>query len=321
MRLRSAGRWRLPALGVLLVACGLPAAAPAQGTYRVPAMGAFQRADTALLRRTLDSLATRHHGTVGYTVLDLETGERLERRGDETFPTASLIKVPVLVTVYDLVAKGTLALDDPLTVLKIDKVPGSGQLQFLHDRAIVTVHDAAWLMSTISDNTATNLLLDRIIIRRVWDKMESLGLMHTKVHSKSFLRSASVAMDSSVKYGLGVTTPNEMARLFTLLAQGKAVSPAADSAMLDILAHNEDFSKLQRYVEGLDVPHKTGDTDKVRTECALFPLQSRVVACVLTKDNVDERYVTDNEAQVMMASMGRAIAGAWPRRPASPAAP
>jgi beta-lactamase class A len=206
-------------------------------------------------------------------------------------------------------------------VLKIDKVPGSGQLQFLHDRAIVTVHDAAWLMSTISDNTATNLLLDRIIIRRVWDKMESLGLMHTKVHSKSFLRSASVAMDSSVKYGLGVTTPNEMARLFTLLAQGKAVSPAADSAMLDILAHNEDFSKLQRYVEGLDVPHKTGDTDKVRTECALFPLQSRVVACVLTKDNVDERYVTDNEAQVMMASMGRAIAGAWPRRPASPAAP
>jgi beta-lactamase class A len=321
MRLRSGARGLLPALGALLAACGLPAAAPAQGTSRVPAVVAFQRADTALLRRTLDSLATRHHGTVGYTVVDLDTGERLERRGDETFPTASLIKVPVLVTVYDLVAKGTLALDDPLTVLKIDKVPGSGQLQFLHDGAIVTVHDAAWLMSTISDNTATNLLLDRIIIRRVWDKMESLGLMHTKVHSKSFLRSASVAMDSSVKYGLGVTTPNEMARLFTLLAQGKAVSPAADSAMLDILAHNEDFSKLQRYVEGLDVPHKTGDTDKVRTECALFPLQSRVVACVLTKDNVDERYVTDNEAQVMMASMGRAIAGAWPRRPASPAAP
>ena len=59
-------------------------------------------------------------------------------------------------------------------------------------------------------------------------------------------------MDSSVKYGLGVTTPNEMARLFALLAAGRAVSPAADSAMLDMLAHNEDYSKLQRYVDGLD---------------------------------------------------------------------
>jgi beta-lactamase class A len=301
----------------LLVAPGC-----ATGQSRAPSGGgAYQRADTALLRRTLDSLAAGHRGTVGYTVHDLETGERLERRGDETFSTASLIKVPVLVTVYDLVEQGKLSLDDPLTLLKIDKVPGAGIFQFMHDGALLTVHDAAWFMITVSDNTATNLLLDRIIIRRVWDKMEALGLKNTKVHSKVFLRSASVAVDSSVKYGLGVTTPNEMARLFALLAEGRAVSAKADSAMLDILAHNEDDSKLQRYVYGLRVPHKTGDTDKVRTECALFPLQSRVVACVLTKDNVDERYSVDNEAQVMMAAMGRAISGAWPRRPAPAAAP
>jgi beta-lactamase class A len=281
----------------------------------------YARADTAALRRTLDSLANQHHGVVGYTIHNVDTGERLERRGDETFSTASLIKVSILVTVFDLVDKKQLALDDPLTVLKIDKVPGSGQLQFLHDNAVITVRDAAWLMSTLSDNTATNLLLDRIIIRRVWDKMEKLGLPHTKVHSKSFLRIASVAMDSSVKYGLGVTTPNEMARLFALMAEGKAVSPGADSTMLDILAHNEDFTTLQRFVEGLDVPHKTGDTDQVRTECALFPLQSRVVACVLTKENQDKRYNIDNEAQVMMAHMGDAVSRAWPRRPAPPPAP
>ena len=315
MRLRRAAT-------ALLTLLAAPACATAHGQRPAPATPAsFQRADTAALHRTLDSLAAAHHGIVGYTVHDLDTGERMERRGDETFPTASLIKVPILVTVYDRVEQGKLSLDDPLTLLNIDKVPGSGELQFLHDRAIVTVHDAAWLMSTISDNTATNLLLDRIVIRRVWDKMEKLGLMHTKVHAKVFLRSASVAMDSSVKYGLGVTTPNEMAHLFELLADGKAVSPKADSAMLDILAHNEDATKMQRYVEGLDVPHKTGDTDKVRTECALFPLQSRVVACVLTKENADERYSVDSEAQVMMANMGRAIAAAWPRRPTPPRAP
>ena len=299
----------------------VPVIARAQAAKPATPPGAFQRADTASLHRTLDSLAAAHHGIVGYTVHNLDTGERLERRGDETFPTASLIKVPVLVTVYDLVEKGTLGLDDPLTVLRIDRVGGAGMLQFMHENATITVHDAAWLMTTISDNTATNLLLDRIIIRRVWDKMEALGLMHTKVHSKSFLRSASVAMDSSVKYGLGVTTPNEMARLFALLADGKAVSPRADSAMLDILAHNEDAGKLQRYVDGLDVPHKTGDTDQVRTECGLFPLQSRIAYCVLTKENKDQRYMIDNEAHVMMAHMGEALVRAWPRRPVSRTVP
>jgi beta-lactamase class A len=306
-------------LALLLVLQAVPACATGQAPRPAgPSAIVYARADTAALHRTLDSLATRHRGIVGYTIHNVDTGERLERRGDETFSTASLIKVPILVTVYDLVDKKQLGLDDPLTVLKLDKVPGSGQLQFLHDNAVVTVHDAAWLMSTLSDNTATNLLLDRIIIRRVWEKMETLGLPHTKVHSKSFLRIASVAMDSSVKYGLGVTTPNEMARLFALMAEGKAVSPPADSAMLDILAHNEDYTKLQRFVEGLDVPHKTGDTDQVRTECALFPLQSRVVACVLTKENQDKRYNIDNEAQVLMARMGDAVSRAWPRRPQPP---
>ena len=278
-----------------------------------PALAAARPApvDTTALRRTLDSLASAHHGTVGYAVFDLDGGARLSRRGDETFPTASLIKVPVLVTVFDLVAQKKLSLDDRLTVLAIDKVAGSGQLQYLHDGAEITVRDAAWLMSTLSDNTATNLLLDRIIIRRVWDKMEALGLEHTKVHSKTFLRSSSVAMDSSVKYGLGVTTPNEMATLFELLAHGRAVNAAADSAMLDILEHNEDNQMLQRLAGGVRAAHKTGATDAVRTECSLFYLASRVVACVLTKGNTDQRWVIDTEPQVTMARMGEAIVRAW----------
>jgi beta-lactamase class A len=312
----------LAAAGALALGLAvLPAAcATAQGGQagRPPASISV---DTLALRRTLDSLADAHHGTVGYAVFDIDGGPRLSRRGDETFPTASLIKVAVLVTVYDLVAQHKLSLDDRLTVLAIDKVPGSGQLQFLHDGAEVTVHDAAWLMSTISDNTATNLLLDRIIIRRVWDKMEALGLHHTKIHSKTFLRSSSVAMDSSVKYGLGVTTPNEMATLFELLARGRAVNPAADSAMLDILEHNEDVQMLQRFAGGVRAAHKTGATDAVRTECSLFYLASRVVACVLTKDNVDQRWVIDTEPQVTMARMGEAIVKAWGPAPAPKTSP
>ena len=294
-----------------LVLLTLPMCAAAQ-TVATPKPA---RADTARLRRTLDSLAGAHHGVVGYAVHNIDTGERMALRGDSTFPTASLIKVSVLVTLFDLVERDSISLDDRMTVLKIDKVPGSGMLQYLHDGNEVTVRDAAWLMSTVSDNTATNLLLDKVAIRRTWKKMEALGLSHTKIHHKSFRRdNSSMAMDSSMKYGLGVTTPNEMARLFEMLAQGRAVSARSDSTMLDILENNTKGDMLQRYAEGIPFAHKDGEDNDKRTECGLFRLQSRVVACVLTKENKDQRWVVDNEAQVTMAKMGLAIVSAWPKK-------
>ena len=279
---------------------------------------AFARTDTSSLRKRLDSLAKAHHGQLAYTVHNLDTGERLEMRGDESFPTASLIKVPILVTLFDLVEKGSISLDDPIRVLKIDKVPGSGMLQNLHDGIEITVRDAAWLMVTISDNTATNLLLDKVAIRRVWDKMEALGLPKSKVHAKSFQRFTSVAMDSSVKYGLGVTTSNEMAKLFGLLADGKAVSPASDSTMLKFLENNQNNEQMRRFAGGVTMSTKDGAGDVIRTECALFRLQSRVVACVLTDKNQDRSWGIDNEAQVTLANFGKAIIAAWPRKAPTP---
>ena len=299
----------------LAAACGHAQPATRAAVPRAP----FARADTAALRRTLDSIADAHHGVVGYVVRNVDTGELLARRGGETFPTASLVKVPVLVTVYDLVARGELTLADPLTVLKIDQVGGSGVLQHVHSGLGLTVGDAAWLMTTLSDNTATNLLLDRVIVRRVWEKMEALGLPHTKVHSKVGHRISSVAMDSSVKYGLGVTTPAELARLFELLARGRAVSPSADSAMLGILEHNQDELMLARYRGEARFAHKTGAVDRSRGDCGLFYLQSRVVACVLTTANADTSYAPDAEPHLTIARMGRAVVRAWPAAP--PAAP
>lgn len=294
---------------LLAASCAFAGAAAAQPAAAQPAASTPSRpaADTASLRRALDALIEPHRGVVGYTVRDIDAGWTLSRRGDEPFPTASLIKVPILVTVFDLVEAGRLSLDDQLTVLPIDVVPGAGILQHLHPGITITVRDAAWLMTTISDNTATNLLLDRIVIRRVWDKMEALGLPRSKVHSKTFLRESSVAMDSSVKYGLGVTTSNEMAHLFALLAQGKAVSPRADSIMLRMLAANEDRQLLQRFAGGIRAPHKTGATDDVRTECTLWYLPRRIAACVLTRENGDTRWVLDSEPQLLMARMGEAI--------------
>ncbi len=309
---RGAGRWWLVAIIAPFAFMLLAPPSQAQAT-RASRPPAPVRADTAKLHRALDSISAAHHGVVGYAVTNLETGERLSRLGDEPFPTASLIKVPIAVALLDQVALGQVSLDDRITVLRIEKVPGAGVLQFLHDGAEITIRDALWLMLTLSDNTATNLLLSRVEIRRVWEAMEKRGLPRTKVHSKVFLRLASVAMDSSVKYGLGVSTPNEMSRLFSMLADGKAVSPAADSVLLDVLDHNEDGQLLQRYVEGIRAPHKTGATDAVRTECSVFYLQTRVVACVFTRENVDQRWVLDSEPQRTMAEFGRVVTAAWPR--------
>ena len=312
----GAGRWwQLAVLAPFALHASVALAQSPRTAATLPRPVPPARTDTSALRRTLDSISDAHHGVVGYSIANLETGERLSRRGDEPFPTASLIKVPIAIALMEQVTAGQVSLDDRVTVLRIEKVPGAGVLQFLHDGAEITIRDAAWLMLTLSDNTATNVLLSRIELRRVWDAMEKRGLPRTKVHSKVFLRLASVAPDSSVKYGLGVSTPNEMARLFALLADGKAVSPAADSVVMDMLDHNEDGQLLQRYVDGIRAPHKTGATDAVRTECTVFYLQSRVVACVFTRDNVDQRWVLDSEAQRTMGELGRAISGAWPRLP------
>ncbi|HEU0013278.1 MAG TPA: serine hydrolase, partial [Longimicrobium sp.] len=253
---------RLPFIACMLALLAAALPVSAQG-------GA--RGDTAALRRTLEGVMRDYGGVVGVSVRNLATGESLSIRGGETFPSASLIKTAVLVALLDEVQKGTIGLGEPITMIARDRVGGSGVLQHLHPGLQITVEDAARLMITISDNTATNLLLDKLNIRTVWAKMEALGLPHTKIHSKTFLRATSVAMDSSVRYGLGVTTPDETVRLFELLHRGQAVSPAMDSLALAMLRGNEDANKLVRWLpDGASAAHKTGDVDQARNDCGIL---------------------------------------------------
>lgn len=297
-----------------LVAVARPIAAQ-HTTSRDTMRAAAVRVDTAALRRTLDALATSHRGVVGWWVHDLESGATLGTRADEPFPTASLVKVPIAVAVMERVAQGTLALGDTLVLRDGDKVPGAGVIQHLHDGLTLTVRDALYLMLAHSDNTATNLLLDVVPMRTVNAAMETRGFARTKVHAKVFRGSTtSIAPDSTRKYGLGVSTPSEMGRLFARLAEGAMVSPAADSLLLSLMDENVDGELLQREVSGVRAPHKTGATDSVRTECALFFLRHRVVACAFTRANADIRWRLDSEPQRLLGAMGAAVVDAWPRR-------
>lgn len=287
---------RLIAPLALLAATLLPASAPAQQ-------------DMNALRRTLEGIIRPYEGTVGVSIQNLATGQTLSIRGEEKFPSASLIKVSVLVALLDEVRRGTIRLDDPIAMIAKDRVGGSGVLQHLHSGLGLTVEDAARLMIIISDNTATNLLLDKVPMRAVWAKMDSLGLPATRIHSKTFLRSTSVAMDSSVRYGLGVTTPDETVSLFALLHQGRAVSPAMDSLALAMLRGNEDYNKLVRWLpDGAVAAHKTGDVDQSRNDCGiLYGPDAPVAICVMTRENRDTSYAPDNPANLLMARIGAEV--------------
>jgi beta-lactamase class A len=275
--------------------------------FSVP--GAPAPSDTASLRASLEGVAAAHAGVAGISLRNLATGEGLSIRGDEPFPSASLIKVAVLVTLLDHVRHGRMSLDERTTLIARDRVGGSGILPRMGSGLNPTLEDLAWLMIIISDNTATNLVLDKVDVRPVGTKMEALGLPRSKIHSKTFRRETSIAMDSSVVYGLGVTTPDETVQLFALLHEGKAVSPALDSLAIRMLLANQDDGMLVRWLpSGTRVAHKIGAVDRARNDCGiLYTPAAPVALCVMTRENQDTSYAVDNPAHLLVARVAREV--------------
>jgi beta-lactamase class A len=263
---------------------------------------------TEPLRQALEALVAGHAGVAGISVLNLETGESVSIRGEETFPSASLIKIAILVTLLDEVAEGRVDLSERTGLIARDRVGGSGILKHMASGLSPTLEDLAWLMITLSDNTATNLILDKIDIHTVWAKMEALGLPHTKVHSKTFRRGTSIALDSSVVYGLGVTTPDETVQLLSLLHEGRAVTPRLDSLALEMLAANQDDALLRRWLPpGTRIANKSGAVAAARNDCGILYAPVPVAVCVMTRENEDESYQVDNPAYILAAGVAREV--------------
>lgn len=250
-----------------------------------------------------------HQGRVGLAVYLPGSGERISIDGDLPFPAASLVKVPILIEVFHQAEHGRLNLDDPLIMLEVDKQPGSGVLQFLDAPHELTVADAAFLMIALSDNTATNLIIDEVGIRAVNERMDSLGAPRTTLHSKTFLRSTSIALDSSAVYGLGVTTPREMVHLLELIRSGRAVSADASARMLGMLREQFYGFGLPRSVPAR-VAHKTGDLEASRHDCGIVETgnpSSEFVMCVMTRENTDTSWAVDNAAHILIADLARIV--------------
>lgn len=269
--------------------------------------------DTVGLRDQIERITDRHAGVTGISVRNLATGETLSMRGDEPFPSASLIKVAILVTLLDEVDKGRVTLDERVSLVARDRVGGSGVLGQMGSGLAPTFEDYALLMIALSDNTATNVLLDKLDIRTVGLKMEAIGLPRSKVHSKTFRRETSIAPDSSARYGFGVTTPDETVSLFTMLHEGRAVSPALDSLALRLLLANQDGNMMTRWLpDGTRVAHKTGSVDRSRNDCGIMYTPAAPIAlCVMTRENEDTTYRVDNAAHLLISRIARAVYAHW----------
>jgi beta-lactamase class A len=241
------------------------------------------------LERNLRAIAARAPGELGLAVRHLERGERVSINGDRPFPTCSVFKVPVLVEAFRRIGAGELSLEERWSLSEDAKSMGSGILQVLQPGLQPTTSDLLTLMITISDNTATDMIVRRLGPARITATMQALGLQSTWVdvtcrdligniygavaaglprHEQAAIIRERRAESSSPSYGGGhpndVTTPDEMADLFSWIVTGErmdaiGVDRAARQQMLQILFRQQLNDRLPRYLPGtVPFAHKTG---------------------------------------------------------------
>lgn len=190
----------------------------------------------SVLDSELRRIAISYSGKCTYALADLGSGERIGFGEDKVMPTASLIKVPILVALYQAVYDGAVGpLAEHITLSEDHRCLGSGVLIHLTPGAVeMTVRDAATLMIIISDNVATNMMIDHVGLDRINQAMRNLELTQTTIFQR--LGDAKAGLDARK---MSVSTAGETARLLELIARGEAVSPEASADMLRIMRRQD----------------------------------------------------------------------------------
>lgn len=267
----------------------------------------------------LDALTRDFSGVVGVCAENLATGERVALRADETFPTASAIKIFVLYALLSEAAAGRLDLAERHAVPESARTLGSGVLLHLAPGLQPTWSDLATLMMMLSDNLATNLLVDRLGTDTVNAHIRRAGLEHTALGGR--VDFARLAAD---KTALGASTPADLVRFFARLRQGQLLDPAAADRLLDVMRIQKYIEPLRRRLpadpyarefgdpEPVWVASKTGSLSGVRCEAGLVhtPKAEWAIA-VMTRDVRDTRVTSDNDAVCLIADVSRAVYDAW----------
>jgi beta-lactamase class A len=268
-----------------------------------------QEADAQTLQDSVAAMARAFKGDVGIYAVNLQNGDTVSYNAEKMFPTASVIKIYVLARLYQEIKEGRLAMNDKVVLRDSDKVPGSGILLFMHDGLKLTLGDLSWLMINMSDNVAANLLTDEVDgVMKVTDYIRSLGFKHTMELAKIFDRN--VYPDSTLrkKYGIGVTTPRETATFMKELYEGDIVDKKSSEAMIKLMEYQFYNTSIPRFLptyrDTIEIAHKTGALNATRNDCAIiYTPRTNYVLCVFTTHNKDQRWITDNGAEVFIAKI------------------
>lgn len=202
----------------------------------------------------LDKQASRYPGRVAIYLKDLRTGRTWARHPDDLFPAASLIKVPVLIAAFYKIRDGQLMLDERLQITRRNRVGGSGSLKWRPDGTRLTVRELLVYMINESDNTATQMLLDRIGMGYVQQQFPRMGLLYTGIYQEGMsIKGGRVAHEN-------YTTAREMSMLMEKIYRGEAVDKPSSELMLDIM--KKPKAVASRMAKGMpagwELAHKTG---------------------------------------------------------------
>jgi beta-lactamase class A len=240
-----------------------------------------------------------------------------------------VIKLAILYEALEQVRSGKTHFDDKITLTKADQVPGSGVLLFFDTPLSLTLKDVLTMMVVMSDNSATNLVMDHLGIDNINARIAKLGLKDTYLYKKIFTPvPAGVVMPADQKkFGLGKTTAREMATLMTKIAQCELAEPgspaqANDSTLCEValkMLHVQFYrNAIPHYLDGMpgatsdSIANKTGSLDAVRNDVAAISTKNgMVVISAFTFNNKDHSWGTDQEGELTIAKLARAIVQKW----------
>lgn len=255
----------------------------------------------------LESLISSTPGVYGVAVYHFESGESFFHRPDEPFYAASIIKIPIMAAAFDQASRGRLSLSERIVVRGEDMATGSGVLQHLTGGIELPVYDLIVLMIIESDNTATNLLIDRIGANAIQEAMREWGFVHSQFHHK--LQIAPAAR----KGGVNTVTAREMTELMKRIARGNIVSRQACAAMIDIMKRQKYNDGLPGMLPSFDGPigsiprwqmaHKTGFVQGIEHDVGLLYVPGSAFAVSVLGKEVQDRL----EAKRLMAKIGHAL--------------
>lgn len=258
-------------------------------------------------------------GSVRIFAKNLDSGATYALHANDRVGTASTIKLAILAATFQAVADGKVKWNDLSTLHDADKVSGSGILgSEFADGDRLPLSDLVHLMIVLSDNTATNLVLDRITADYVNEQMDKLGLKATRSMRKvrgdgAILKEPSGFSKAgrdpqNAKYGIGSTTPKEMVELLEKIERGEVVNAEASHEMIRILKRQQDHNGIARKMGDTPVANKAGALDHLRADVGIVYGKGGRIAMAIYCDEIPQvDWSSDNPGLLLIARIAETL--------------